>query len=376
MESGRKFVVLNRPASGESSHSVFGLDIRVLRMLYTLAVCYLLFRLRGVLLLPVLSIAAAYILLPAVDITSGFLTHKRHKGGALARVFLIVLTILFSVGGVVACYAFQQPSTLAQQVPTLLEPDVVQHIQLPKLLRTWDPPIRRLLQNFREAHGRDLLETLTSMTVKLLATVGSMLSLLVIFVFSFLLLKNGEGYVKSFVRWLPEDVQPAAQGFFADMHRMMLHWTRAIVLVALATVLLYGIAFSLLRVSYSVLLALMASPFEFVPLIGPPAALAIIQLMAFFSGYHHLLWLVVVFVLARMLVDYVLQPMLMGSTGLGISPIVIIFGALAGETIAGVPGLLLSVPVLATLRLLYRHAVTVNSGQRPNFWEPAPAIPY
>ena len=328
MESGCKFVVLNRPAGGDSSHNVFGPDIRVLGMVCTRSVCYLLFRLRALLLLLVLSIAAAYILLPAVEITHRFVTQKRHKRGAGAKVFLIVLTILFSVGGLVAYYAFQQASTLAQQVPTLPEPDAVRRIQLPKVLRPWDPQTRRLSQNFREAHGRDLLETLTSMTVKLLATVGSLLSPLVIFVFSFLLLKNGEGYVKSFVRWLPEDFQPAAQGFFTDMHRMMLHWTRAIVLVALATVLLYGIAFSLLRVPYSVLLALMAFPFEFVPLIGPPAALAIILLMAFFSGYHHLLWLVVVFVLARMLVDYVLQPMLMGSAGRGISPIVISFGAL------------------------------------------------
>jgi len=345
-------------------------------MVYTLVVCYLLFRLPALLLLLVLSIAAAYILLPAVEITYRFLTHKRHERGAVALVFLIVLTILFSVGGLVAYYAFQQASTLAQQVPTLLEPDAVRRIQLPKVLRPWDPQTRRLSQNFREAHGRDLLETLTSMTVKLLVTVGSMLSLLVIFVFSFLLPKNGEGYVKSFVGWLPEDVQPAAQGFFADLHRMMLHWTHAIVLVALATVLLYGIVFSLLRVPYGVLLALMAFPFEFVPLIRPPVALAIILLMAFFSGYHHLLWLVVVFVLVRMLVDYVLQPMLMGSAGRGISPIVISFGALAGETIASVPGLLLSVPVLATHRLLYRHAVKVKSGQRPNSWEPGPAIPY
>lgn len=355
---------------------MFGLDIRVLRMVYTLAVCYMLFRLRAVLLLLVLSIVAAYILLPTVQFTYRFLTHKRHRGRALALVFLIVLTLLFSVGGVVAYYAFQQASMLAAQVPSLLEPDAVQHIQLPKFLRPWDLQIRRLLQNFRDAHGRDLLETLTSMTLKLLTTVGSMLSLLVIFVFSFLLLKNGEGYVKSFVRWLPEHSQPAAEGFFADMHRMMLHWTRAIVLVALATVLLYGMAFSLLRVPYSVLLALMAFPFEFVPLIGPPAAFAIILLVAFFSGYHHLLWLVIVFVLVRLLVDYVLQPMLMGSAGLGIPPIVVIFGALAGETIAGVPGLLLSVPVLATLRLLYRHAKKVRSGQRPNSWEPGPAIPY
>jgi predicted PurR-regulated permease PerM len=172
MESGRKFVVLNRPASGESSHSVFGLDIRILRMVSTLAVCYLLFRLRAVLLLLVLSIAVACILLPAVEITYRFLTHRRHKRGALALIFLIVLTIL------------------------------------------------------------------------------------------------------------------------------------------------------------------------------------------------------------RMLADYVIQPVPVGSAGLGISAIVIIFGALAGETIAGVLGLLLSVPVLATLRLLYRHAVKVKSGQRPNSWEPGPAIPY
>jgi predicted PurR-regulated permease PerM len=38
-----------------------------------------------------------------------------------------------------------------------------------------------------------------------------------------------------------------------------------------------------------------------------------------------------------------------------LAPIVVIFGALAGEAIAGVPGLLLSIPVIATIRLLYRY---------------------
>jgi len=62
----------------------------------------------------VLSIAAACILLPAVEITYRFLTHKRHKRGAIALVFLIVPTIMFSVGGLVAYFAFQQAGTLAQ----------------------------------------------------------------------------------------------------------------------------------------------------------------------------------------------------------------------------------------------------------------------
>ena len=168
--------------------------------------------------------------------------------------------------------------------------------------------------------------------------------------------KNAESYIHSWVQLFPERYRPAAKSFFADMHEMMLHWTRAIVLVALATVLLYAMAFSIMRVPYSVLLAMMAFPFEFVPLIGPPIAFAIILIVAFFSGYHHLLWLVAVFLLVRIIEDYVIQPFLMGSSrGVQLSPLVVIIGALAGGAIAGVPGLLLSIPVIATLRILYRH---------------------
>jgi predicted PurR-regulated permease PerM len=124
--------------------------------------------------------------------------------------------------------------------------------------------------------------------------------------------------------------------------------------VALATVMLYGLSFSLLRVPYSVLLALMAFPFEFVPLIGPPIAFGIILLVVFLGGYHHLMWLVVIFFGVRIIEDYVLQPYLMGSGGIELSPLVVIL-------VAGVPGLLLSVPAIATVRLLCHHLTKLGS---------------
>ena len=348
--------------------SVFGLDIRVLRIVYTLAACYLVYLLREVVLLIVLSVVAAYILLPAVEGTYRLVTHRRHRGRALVIVFLLILVLLLSIGGVIGYYAFEQAGALASQVPTLLEPDAIQNIQLPKFLQPWDTQIRRLMQNWRETHGKDLLETLTSMTMRLLAALGSVFSLLVVLVLSFLLLKNGESYIHSCVQLFPERYRPAAKSFFADMHQMMLHWTRAIVLVALATVLLYAIAFSIMRVPYSVLLAMMAFPFEFVPLIGPPVAFAVILIVAFFSGYHHLLWLVAVFLLVRIIEDYVIQPFLMGSSqGVHLSPLVVIIGALAGGAIAGVPGLLLSIPVIATLRILYRHLGTRDENLLPGW---------
>jgi predicted PurR-regulated permease PerM len=85
-------------------------------------------------------------------------------------------------------------------------------------------------------------------------------------------------------------------------------------------------------------------------------AFAIILMVAFISGYHHLLWLVILFVVVRAVEDYILQPYFMRGGSIDLVPIVVIFGALAGEAIAGVPGLLLSIPVIATIRLLYRYA--------------------
>src|SRR5215475_2073238 len=155
----RKLAIIDRPATTkpESPRTVYGLDFRVLRIVYTLAACYLLYLLRHVLLLLALSVVAAYILLPAVENTQRFLMHNRHKGRALAVVFLLVLAVLLSVGGVIGYYAFQQASSLAKGA--LLGSNAVEHMQVPAFLHPWEAQIRSLIQNWRETHGQDLLET-------------------------------------------------------------------------------------------------------------------------------------------------------------------------------------------------------------------------
>ena len=65
-----------------------------------------------------------------------------------------------------------------------------------------------------------------------------------------------------------------------------------------------------------------------------------------------------VFLLAfRFFQDYVVSPQLL-SAGMKLHPLLVIFGVLAGASIAGVAGSFLSVPVLATLRIVYRQLLT------------------
>ena len=50
--------------------------------------------------------------------------------------------------------------------------------------------------------------------------------------------------------------------------------------------------------------------------------------------------------------DYIVSPYLM-SKGVKLNPMLVLFGVLAGEQVAGVVGMFFSVPVLATLRVVF-----------------------
>jgi predicted PurR-regulated permease PerM len=89
-------------------------------------------------------------------------------------------------------------------------------------------------------------------------------------------------------------------------------------------------------------------------MVGPLAGAVIVLLVAGLSGFHHLLGIFAFLVAFRFFQDYVVSPHLL-SAGMKLHPLLVIFGVLAGGSIAGIAGSFLSVPVLATLRIVYRQ---------------------
>src|SRR5205807_2748118 len=90
------------------------------------------------------------------------------------------------------------------------------------------------------------------------------------------------------------------------------------------------------------------------PVIGPLLAALIIFGVAFLTGYSH--WLVLILFLGawRLVQDYVNSPRIMGGR-LELHPLAALFAILAGGEIAGVIGVYLSIPIMATLRILWRR---------------------
>lgn len=101
--------------------------------------------------------------------------------------------------------------------------------------------------------------------------------------------------------------------------------------------------------------AVSAALLEFVPFAGPLGAIAITLVVAVFSGYSHLLWLLIFIAIYRLFQDYVLNPYLM-SEGVEVSPFLVIVGLLAGDQLGGVAGIFLAVPVIAMLKIILGRA--------------------
>jgi predicted PurR-regulated permease PerM len=92
------------------------------------------------------------------------------------------------------------------------------------------------------------------------------------------------------------------------------------------------------RTNYALLLAMLAFPLEFIPLIGPLVAGAIIVGVCEFNDYPHIGMVLAFLVIYRIFQDYVLSPHLM-KRSIKQHPLVIIFGVFAGGEIGGLGGI-------------------------------------
>ena len=347
---------------------MLGLDTRAARAAWTvflvalaLGVAYLL---RRVLLVFVLAILFAYLLSPVVNLVDRFLPRRRSRNWALAGVYVALIAVLVLLGAAVGAEVGREAANLEKGFPDLLK-KMEQALETPG--PPWlDPAKRHLLELLRGGAPdltREALPLLEKATAHVVAVLSGALLVVLIPILAFFFLKDGAGLRAAALGMVSPKQRAMLEDISADLHRLLGQFIRALVLLALATLAAYGVFFALIGMPYGVLLASVAAALEFIPMVGPAAAVVLIALVAAFSGFGHVLLILAFLASYRVFQDYILNPRLM-SAGAALHPLLVIFGVLAGEEIAGIPGMFLSVPVLATLRVIWVRArkSTVTAG--------------
>ena len=338
---------------------MLGLDLRAARYAWTavfiLLAVGLLYLIRETLFIFVVALLFAYLLWPLVKVLDRRLP-GRSKVLALTLVYLSMVGFLIVIGIALSSRVVQEANALAARLPELLlkfQPPILPPFSpasLPLKITVFST-VQKQLAN----HSRDILALLSNAALKVISNAGNLIFIVLVPILSFFFLKDGREMRSSVLGFLAEGSRrDMVERIAADLHLLLAQYMRALVLLGVVASLAYGIFFSIMRVPYGILLAAVAFPLEFVPMVGPLAGAVIVLLVAGLSGSHHLLATFAFLVAFRLFQDYVVSPHLL-SAGMKLHPLLVIFGVLAGASIAGIAGCFLSVPVLATLRIIYRQ---------------------
>ncbi len=121
------------------------------------------------------------------------------------------------------------------------------------------------------------------------------------------------------------------------------------------------IAYTIIGVKYNFMLAILTGILNILPYIGIFTALLIGALITFAtSGISHVLFIVIAIVVIHAIDGNIIMPRVVGSK-VKINSLIVIIGLVVGEMLWGIAGMLLTIPVLAIVKIIFDRVEGLQS---------------
>jgi len=298
------------------------------------------------------AIFFAYILEAPVSKLQKWLRGSRPA--AIAVVYLLFAGLMILTLSLLGPPVMDEATKLVQQAPELEK-----RLSSGDLLKQlgarhgWNGAIMDGINHYLDNHRGELIGATQNFVLRAVKSIQNTWWLLLVPILAIFFLKDGHQLSQNIInavedtrnrRMVAETVQ--------QMDSMLGHFIRA--QLALAGLAMVAVTFFLwiTGVPYAFALGPAAGALEFIPVAGPAIGGLLVLGVALLSGYAHFWWLLIFLLVWRSIQDYVTSPRIMG-TSLELHPLTVLFGVFAGGEVAGVIGVFLSIPVLATLRILW-----------------------
>jgi predicted PurR-regulated permease PerM len=333
------------------------IDVRTTRVLFTVLLFALalgfLYIARRTLIAFLFAIFFAYLVDPAV---SRIEKRTRGRGRAIAVIYLLLVAALVTFFFFVGPQIGRQAQRLSESLPKLLE--TVSSGQIAEQIgieQGWSDHTKLQVSTLLANHRDDLLGFAQRIGLRVADVAKQAWLLIVVPILAAFFLKDGRAFgevLLSFVHSRPQ--REFLEGVLGDLNQMLAQFIRAQLTLAAFTLVAYIAFLELTRVPYALVLGTAGGMMEFIPVVGPLVAAALIFSVALLMSYPH--WLILLIFLGawRLVQDYVISPRIMGQS-MELHPLAAIFGVLAGGEIAGVLGIYLSIPIMASLRIVWRR---------------------
>jgi len=341
--------------------------VRVIVVLGGLLVgSWLLYQIRTVLLLLVLSIFFCYLIAPIVHLIEqpvyiGRYEIKMPRSIAIIVVYVLIAAGFFAILQLVWPPLSQQVTELVKNLPNYSKSAQASVTKVFNDANSWMKHVK-VPQQWQDAiftRASDMASSIAEWLAALVAGSFGYVQYLSWFVLlpvlSFFLLKDASSFEQNLLALLPnERMQKRAHWLLMDISGTLAAYIRAQITACLVIGAVMMIGLTLIQAPYPVVLGAIAGLLEFIPLVGPLLAAVIIFGLTLTVSFKTALVVALFIALLRILQDYVIYPRIVGR-GIKMHPIMVILAILAGAEIGGLIGIFLSIPAVGLIMVFYNH---------------------
>jgi predicted PurR-regulated permease PerM len=346
----------------------------IVRTALAIAVLYILWRVRSVLVTVLLAVMLAYVLVPAVD----FLCRRRFlslskRGTRLIATILVFLVFFLVVG--VGFRLLVNPFELEARkfMEKINDYTKTASHALDSAMTWYRTNVPKDLQDFLKIPDdwRDLLKTqekggataaisdyAKALIGGTLAWTRRVIELILIPVLAFYFVLDSRRLKREFIALVPPWRVREALRVTREVNGILQNYVIGQLILCLIAGVVTGIVLHLAGINYALVLAVFAGITRAIPIIGPVASgIPICILGALQGGVGTGLWLLVFVTIMHFAESKFIMPILIGDR-LKLHPAVILIALLIGAELFGLLGMFLAAPIAAIAReLLYLYVI-------------------
>lgn len=182
---------------------------------------------------------------------------------------------------------------------------------------------------------------------------GVLVDVILVLVYTFLFIYF-RSHLKTFVMKLtPAEEHDKTTKVLKDSTQVAHKYLTGMFMMIVILWILYGIGFSVAGVPNAVFFAVLCGILEIVPFVGNLTGSGITLLMAISQGGGSMaIGVVITYALVQFIQTYIIEPLVVGGE-VNINPLFTILVLILGETLWGIPGMVLAIPLLGITKIVF-----------------------
>ncbi|NMB07453.1 MAG: AI-2E family transporter [Tissierellia bacterium] len=308
----------------------------------------------------IISMVLAYLINPIVNYLERY---KMKRGIAVLFIYAIVLGIILILSFIIVPKTGKEIRSLLKLLPNYFHSisQTIDNIYI-KYYESIDnmPNVFQGLDEIIISNVERLENTISTSISKfiegIIFTFSKIISLVLIPILTFYFIRDGKYFKEKIYLMIPKSYRKDVKGLILEIDKALGQFIRGRLLLALYVGIATTILLLLFKVDFALIIGLITGVADIIPYLGPFLGFLPAVFFAFLYSPIKALWVGVLFLGIQWVENNVLAPKIIGKST-GIHPVTILLALVIGGGIFGIMGMILSIPFIATLKIIYNYFV-------------------